>query len=72
MQSLGNSLKIIEKLTLLFFDRVLRLEEGCYKSEICDWLRSSVRGTIRKNFPCKTWEIWYFSSFIFISSHVFF
>ena len=46
----------------LCLNRILRSEEGYYRSEISDWWYSNVPGTILKNCPSKNWEIWHFFS----------
>ena len=47
----------------VFFNRILRLEDGYYRLEICEWKYSNVPRTFWKNYPSKTGEIWYFPGF---------
>ena len=54
LQSWGNNQKIVEKsMFFCVFNRSLRLQEGYYKSEICEWQYSNVPETIWKNCPGK-------------------
>ena len=41
-----HSWKIVENQYFCVFNRILGLEEGCNKSDICDWEYSNVPGAI--------------------------
>ena len=52
-----------------FSNRILRFEEGYYRSEICDWCILICQRQFGK-MP-ETWEIWHFSSFCpYVSTHL--
>ena len=65
MQSRGNDQKIVQ-ISMFFcgFNKILRFEEGYYRSEIYDWWYSNVPGIIWKTAPLKPGKYGIFSSFV--------